>query len=121
MFKTDGLLAALLQMHDSQMTPHDAMPQVSERTVCEATEAGAECQEEVRRLEEDVVTADQSCRHTEAELCGPANCKFVNVTLECHEKTSSVTAELRRRECTVCEPKLADTVEVGSRDKQNYE
>ena len=97
------------------------MPQVSERTVCEATEAGAECQEEVRRLEEDVVTADESCRHTEAELCGPANCKFVNVTLECHEKTSSVTAELRRRECTVCEPRLADTVEVGSRDKQNYE
>ena len=68
---------------------------------------------EVRRLEEDLVTADQSCRHAEAELCGPANCKFVNVTLECHEKTSSVTAELRRRECTVCEPRLADTVEVG--------
>ena len=32
--------------------------------------------------------------------------------MECHEKNSSVMADLRQRECTVCQPSLADKVEV---------
>ena len=73
---------------------------------------GTECEEVLLRVEKDVVKSDDNCYEKNVELCGPVNCKFVNVTQECHEKNNTMQLELRERECVVCEPTLAEKVKV---------
>ena len=73
---------------------------------------GEECEDMLKRTEKDVVKSTENCYQKDVELCGPVNCKFVNITTECHEKNSTIQVELRKRECEVCEPTLAEKVKV---------
>jgi len=90
---------------------HSVSTLVSEKRGCREVE-GTECEEVLLRVEKDVVKSDDNCYEKNVELCGPVNCKFVNVTQECHEKNNTMQLELRERECVVCEPTLAEKVKV---------
>jgi len=72
------------------------------------------------RREKDEVKTSENCYEKEVELCGPSNCKFVNVSMECHEKNNTMEVELRERECVVCEPTLAEKVNVEEKCDQVY-
>lgn len=90
---------------------HSISTLVSDKRECREVE-GAECEEVLLRVEKDVVKSNDNCYEKAVELCGPVNCKFVNVTKECHEKNNTMQVELRERECMVCEPTLAEKVKV---------
>jgi len=90
---------------------HSISTLVTDKRECREVE-GAECEEVLLRVEKDVVKSNDNCYEKAVELCGPVNCKFVNVTKECHEKNNTMQVELRERECMVCEPTLAEKVKV---------
>jgi len=90
---------------------HSISTLVSEKRECRE-EAGDDCEEVLKRVEKDVVETTDNCYQKDVDLCAPVNCKFVNITKECHEKNSTMVVELRERECTVCEPTLAERVKV---------
>jgi len=90
---------------------HSISTLVSEKRECREVE-GEECKDVLIRMEKDVVKSSDNCYDKDVELCGPVNCKFVNVTKECHEKNNTMQVELRERECVVCEPTLAEKVKV---------
>jgi len=93
-------------------TSHSISTVVTEKQECDYNNDQGKCNQIVKRIEKDVVTTNENCYQKDAQMCGPANCKFMNVTMECVEKETSVMADLRRRECTVCQPTLSETVET---------
>ena len=90
---------------------HSISTLVTEKRECREVE-GEECRDVLIRMEKDVVKSSDNCYDKDVELCGPVNCKFVNVTKECHEKNNTMQVELRERECVVCEPTIAEKVKV---------
>jgi len=90
---------------------HSISTLVSEKRECRKQERN-DCEELLKRVEKDVVDTTDNCYQKDVDLCAPVNCKFVNITKECHEKNSTMVVELRERECTVCEPTLAEKVKV---------
>merc|ERR1711892_1458226 len=90
---------------------HSISTLVSDKRECREVE-GRECEDVLKRVEKDEVKSNENCYQKDVELCGPVNCKFVNLTMECHEKNSTMLVELRESECTVCEPTLAEKVKV---------
>jgi len=92
---------------------HTISTRLSDREDCRHNNKPNEpCEKVLIRVEKDVVTSNENCYQKDSELCGPQNCKFVNLTMNCHEKNSSVEVELLERECVICQPKLAETIEV---------
>jgi len=90
---------------------HSISTLVSEKRECREVD-GEECKDVLIRMEKDVVKSSDNCYEKNVELCGPVNCKFVNITKECHDKNNTMQVELRERECVVCEPTLAEKVKV---------
>merc|ERR1711892_705961 len=90
---------------------HSISTLVSDKRECREVEE-RECEDVLKRVEKDEVKSNENCYQKDVELCGPVNCKFVNLTMECHEKNSTMLVELRESECTVCEPTLAENVKV---------
>jgi len=85
------------------------------RTVKECVEGqeGETCSKINRRVEKDMVEEVNNCYQKEVEeMCGTINCKFVNVTEECHEKESTMLIQLTQRNCTLCEPSIAEKIEL---------
>merc|ERR1712106_560020 len=81
--------------------------------VCDSEEAGKECKEVTKRVEEDVVEEFNNCQEKESEeMCATINCKFVNETEKCTERETTSLIQLTSRECTLCEPSLGKKVEV---------
>jgi len=81
---------------------------------CNSEEAGEDCREVSKRVEEDVVEEFNSCQEMEGgEMCATINCKFVNETEKCTERETTSLIQLSTRECTMCQPSLGKKVEVG--------